>query len=331
MLLLPELIRLVALVAGPFDSRSIKDTCRTLRDLVTPADLLWAEAGWMLSRHGVDLTFGWAMYRTGAGKIVRSLACSMTSQPADKRDTYTPLSIALGTAVSEGDVVTAELLLGLGAGREKVGKPTERCSENPYSLDRLLITAAEKNLVDMIALLVGAGADVNARRGKSLHRETNALAAAAERGCLNAVSALLGAGAEDHDGTALIAAAGYNQLDVARVLHTRRKEYPEGTYRIDLGKLALTSEMADFLIRSGYAEGAGRILVFAASRNKQKLTRALLIHRDVFSQGDLDTALDEALRRKNIETASLLLSAGANAGTLCPEGAGVFQKYAWLL
>jgi hypothetical protein len=299
-----------------------------LRELITPADLLWAEAGWMLSRHGVDVTFGWAIYRTGCGKVVRCLARTVASLPAGERDYYGSLSMALGAAVVEDDVATAELLLELGAGKKKAGEPTKLCTNDPYCLTCLLVTAAEKNLTNMIGLLIRSGANVNARRGRTLHKATNALTAAAERGCLSAVNALLAAGAEDLDGSALTEAARYNQKEVVRVLLPTR-----GDFRINLKKMdyTLKPDMADILIRSGCTGGVRDILLHSAGRNKQKMIRTLMAHGSIFSQVDLDAALSEALARKNIEAAALLINGGADPKSVDADATAVYQRYAWLL
>jgi hypothetical protein len=318
-----ELIRLVALVAGPFTSRSIRCTCRALSRLVTDADLLWAEAGWRLSRHGAEVVFGWALYKTGSGRLIRSLARTMASLPADVMDRYQPLTIALGSAVVDNDIETAKLLLELGA-----DKMSDNDIDGAYSPGRLLITAASKNFPDMIKLLLGSGIDVNALQGKSLYRQSTALSAAAERGAVKAVDCLLAAGAEDRDGSALSAAASYNQMEVIRVLLRAGRAY----HPLNWEKLAdaVTVDMADLLIRSGFKTGLRTLLLRSASKNKQRMLSLLLGH-GVFEQADLDAALDEALTRINLEAASLLLLGGADPATLGDEARAVHRRYAWLL
>jgi len=329
-----ELIRLVALVAGPYDALSLKNTCPKLRKLITPSDLLWAEAGQRMSRHGLVETFMWASYKTGGGKIVRTLAREFLSLTSGDDELRRQLSVALGSVVVEGDIQTTRLLLELGAGKIRASPENDRRENDPYCLDCLLMTAAEKNLVDIMDVLIQAGADVNARRGKSCYKATNALAAAVEKGCVNAVHALIAYGATDSDGSAINAAAHYNRLEMVPILLSARGEdnpYVPQSVKFKSLDSSLKGDMADLLIHSGFCGGIHHVLLRAASMNKSNMVRRLLKHRDLFDQLDLNSALAEALRRKHIEAAIPLISAGASAQSLNDDVKAVYDKYSWLI
>ena len=290
-----------------------------------------------MSRHGLSETFVWASYKKGTGRILRALARDFHSLAGADSDLLRQMSVALGTVILENDAETAKLLLDLGAGKTPA-RENDRRENDPYCLNCLLMTAAEGNHLEVMKVLIEAGANVNARRGKSLYKATNALAAAVERGSLDAVHTLLASGATDSDGSAINAAARYHRLEILPILLSARDEgngyHPEAV-NFKLLDIRWKSNMLDLLIHHGFQHGIHHVLLRAASRNHVNMVRSLLKHKMknecLFDQHDLDAALAEALRRKHIEAATPLLHAGATVNPVDKDIMAVYEKYAWLM
>ncbi|KAJ3282606.1 hypothetical protein HK104_010811 [Borealophlyctis nickersoniae] len=185
-----ELLLEILRCSHPLASRALQLLNKRMSFLVTPADLVWGEAGWRWHRD-VHNCWVWAA-RNGHTHIVRL----MLRHPRVRTDD----AMALREAAWSGHAGVVRLLLDAGLAVDG------HVGFSP------LMNAAKRGHVETVKMLLDAGVE-------TVWEEVRAMGVAARAGHVDVVQAFLDRGEDDENkGVALMGASDSGHADVVRLL-----------------------------------------------------------------------------------------------------------------
>ncbi|KAJ3030383.1 hypothetical protein HDV00_008963 [Rhizophlyctis rosea] len=264
------------------------------RALITPDDVIWAEAGWRALRRGVESCWRWAAAGTGHIPILEAFVDDVSGETLQR---------TLYQAVFKGC-------------QEIVGVVLTGNVDVHEDDDFVLRMAGEKGHIEIVELLLEAGANVHASNDQAIDL-------AAREGCIDVMKLLLGAATFGCNamGEALTSAADKGHVEIVKLVLDRAVGgFPEEEGE-SLGWDGFKGQALRYAATWGHVEVVRALLrantdihheddaalCEAAAYGKVEVLEALL----EAGAGHLDKALRVAATSGTVQTVKMLLKAGA--------------------
>lgn len=290
----PEMFPLIAKAAHPETARSLKRLNSRCNGLISTNDLVLGEMYWRLSVHPIGDCLIWGA-RNGHKIVVTTLLASGRNPPKETPDVWGPVSVALSRAAARGFTEIVSLLL---------------ASEDIYGLKmRAVLDETVKNgHAAVLSLLLDAGAEANGSRWAI----NTPLVVAASKNYVEVVSILLAAGADPYrnDHYVSIYATDFNILSNLMEFYIGTPHQHEALHILSGKK---NPDIVANLLAAGadvHVDGEGPLMTAVEVGDAAMVSLLLAAGADLHSGEDM--ALCRAVGEGHCEVIATLLDAGAD-------------------